>query len=99
VGIVDPLDAPTGDRAERRSAQRFPGSETETGVMQRAPQLVANNEALDERPMVMSATSSHGEELATGARKDHVFAVDLPLNHSAGQEGGQPGTRSRNLVL
>jgi hypothetical protein len=31
----------------------------------------------------MSATSSHGEELATSARKDHVFAVDLPLNHSA----------------
>jgi hypothetical protein len=51
--------------------------------MQWTPHLVTHDQALDERPAVVSATRSHGEELIALARNDHIVLTDLPLKHSA----------------
>ena len=51
--------------------------------MQRAPKLIANNEAFDERPALMGALCADCEEFRASTREDDVLFIYSSLNHSA----------------
>src|SRR5215469_4999094 len=71
------------DGVERGWTQGFPGPKTETGVVQRTPHGLINDEPSTERPTVVGATCANGEELSPAARQDHIVTSNLSLDHAS----------------
>ena len=77
------LDAPAGDRVQRRGAQGPAGTQAKTGMMPRATNRVADQQPVGQRGAIVRANSTDREQFVTAPRKQHRFAVCVPKQHSA----------------
>ena len=71
--IVLSLYLPALNRIERGSAKGFAGSQAEAGVMPWATYFIAHNQAFSKRPMIVSAKSTHREELCALSHQQDIL--------------------------
>ena len=76
--VARPLDAPAGDRIQRRRAQRLAGAQTEAGVMPGTAHRIVDDEPLGERPVIVRTGRADGEDTVTAPYQDHVVGIDAP---------------------
>ncbi len=84
--VAAAFDAPTGNRIQRRRAQRFARFETEARMMQRTSNRLANDQALGESPAIVRAVGADGEESIAGTRQQHVILADASGQHVAARQ-------------
>src|SRR5205807_9035440 len=82
-GAAPLLDAPAGDRIQRRSAEGGAGTQAETGMMPRATDRVADQKAVGQRGAIMRAEGADREHLASVPRQQHGFPMCVPKQHRA----------------
>src|SRR5262249_15944062 len=81
--VALPLDAPAGDRIERRRPQRVAAAKAETGVVPGTTHGVADDESFGEWTVIVRAVRADGEELAAGARDHDILVTDPAEQRSA----------------
>ncbi len=74
---------PAGHRVQRRRAQGLAGTQAETGMMPGASHGIADEETLRERPPVMGARRTDGEDLIAPTSEKHRLGADMPGDHAA----------------
>ena len=91
------LDLPARDRIQRRRAKRFAGLEAEARVMERAPDRLADDEAVGEMAAVVRAARADGKETTAGFDDRHFIVADSAFDRRVVREaaernaGGQIG--------
>ena len=77
------VHAPARHRIERRRSDRLAGAQAEAGMVPRAAHGVADRQSLGERPAVVRAGRTDGEEFIAAARKQDRFLPDMSADHAA----------------
>ena len=82
-GAVPLLDAPAGDRVQRRRAQGLAGAQAETGMVPRTANRIVDQQPFGERRAIMRADGADREQLVAAPGEQHRFAVRVPEQHGA----------------
>ena len=77
------LDAPAGDRVERRSAQGLAGAQAEARVMPGTTNRIADQQPVRERGAVVRAEGTDREQFLPAPRENHRLAAHVPGEHPA----------------
>ena len=78
---VLPLRGPAVDRAQCRRTYGLAGAQAEARVVPRAAHRVPHHQPLGERPVVVAAGGTDGEELVAAAREQHVIVANVAGEH------------------
>jgi len=79
------LHPPDRERGERRRARSLPGPQIEAGMMPGAADAVADDKAVGERPVIMTAMRVDGEDLGAGTYQQHLLIADMAEQRLAGE--------------
>src|SRR5262245_5513069 len=74
--VSDALDAPAGNWIQCGSAQRFAGTHAETRMMPWTPDGVADDQAFDQRAVVVRAVAAKGEQAIACSNEYYVVFID-----------------------
>ena len=85
--VAHRFDAPAGNRIQRRRAKGLAGAEAETGMMPRASDGVADEQALFERSTVVRADCADREHLVAAPGEEHGLALGVPEQHGSIRDG------------
>ena len=77
------IDTPAGDRVECRRAQGVSRAKTETGVVPRTPDRVADDQSVGERTVVVRAMRADGEVLVAAPDDDDLIVTDMARDDRA----------------
>jgi hypothetical protein len=67
--VVNSFHMPARYRVERGGTQRFSSTKTETGMMQRTPQSLSNNQALRKLSVLVRAVCANRKKLIASAHQ------------------------------
>jgi hypothetical protein len=90
------LDPPAGKRVYGRRANGFAGAKIETGVMPGATDAVPDYEPFSERPVVMGATGSDGENLGPAMYQQDLLVAGPSTDWGIMPLWQGPGLRQRS---
>jgi hypothetical protein len=71
------FDRPARDRAQSRGAQGFPRAQVEAGVMPGTPDRVVDREPVDERALVVCATSPDRKYLGPAPQQQNLLTANM----------------------
>ena len=81
--VAHALDAPAGERIERRRAQRFAGAKGKARVMPWTADGVTDDQAVGKRPVIMRAERADRVERVAASNQNRVFRVDASADEAA----------------
>ena len=90
---VSLLDAPAGDRVQRRRSQGLAGAQAEARMMPGAAHRIVNQQSVGERRTVMRADRTNGEYLIPAPREQHGLTVRM-----SGEHGPVGDLRERDAI-
>ena len=80
--VAGAFHAPARDGVEGGRTQRLAGFEAETGVVPRASNRVAHDEAFGKRTVIVRAMRADREESIAGASQKNMILSDVPEDHA-----------------
>jgi hypothetical protein len=84
-GFAVALDLPDRQRIESRRVRRLTRPHVETGMMPRAADGLAVDEAFGERPMVVAAMGIDRKDVRARTHQKHVLIADMAQQCCAGE--------------
>ena len=83
--IAVPIDLPEPQRTECRRAGCFAASQVKAGVMPGATNAVADNDAVDQRAVIVCAVRIDREYFRAGMHQQDLLLADMPDQFSIGK--------------